>query len=83
MIRTLGVTGCVIGTIPETHHSDVIFPKYVSLQNFNKSFLNLVSRHTSTGMPFRPDALPSFICLIAMLTSANEKVSVSMLGLVS
>ena len=27
--------------------------------------------------------LPSFICLIAMLTSASEKMSVLMLGLVS
>ena len=32
------------------------------------------------GMPFSHGALPSFICLIAMLTSASEKMSVSMLG---
>ena len=34
-------------------------------------------------MPSSPGALPSFIRLIAMLTSAGEKMSVSMLGLVS
>ena len=32
------------------------------------------------GMLSSPGALPSFICLIAMLTSASDKVSVSMLG---
>ena len=54
-----------------------------SLQNFNEYLLNLGSRHTSMGMPSSPGGLPSFICLIAMLTSASENMSVSMLGLVS
>ena len=31
------------------------------------------------GMASSPGTLPSFICLIAMLTSASEKMSVSML----
>ena len=69
--------------IPEIPHSGGLFPKSVLLQNFSKSFLNLDSHHTSMGMPSSPGALPSFICLIAMLTSASEKMSVSMLGLVS
>ena len=54
-------------------------PLRVLLQNFNKCFLNLGSRHTSMGMPPSPGALSSFICLREMLTSASEKVSVSML----
>ena len=32
------------------------------------------------GMLRSPGTLPSFICLITMLTSASEKMSVSMLG---
>ena len=36
-----------------------LFPKYVSLQNFNKSFLNLGSCHTSMEMPSSPGVLPS------------------------
>ena len=55
-----------IGTMPEIPHSGGIFLKYVLLQNFSKSFLNLGSRHTSMGMLFSPGTLPSFICLIAM-----------------
>ena len=40
-----------LGTIPEIPQSGGIFPKYVPLQNFNRYFLNLSSRHTSMGMP--------------------------------
>ena len=31
------------------------------------------SRHTPMGMPSSPEALPSFICLVAMLTSASDE----------
>ena len=55
-----------IGTIPDSPHSGGLFPKNVSLQNLNKYFLNLGSRHTSMRTPSIPAALPSFICLIAM-----------------
>ena len=67
-------------TIPEIPHSGGLFRKYVSLQSINKSFINMGSRHTSKGISSSPWALLSFICLIAMLTSASEKMSVSMLG---
>ena len=69
---------------------DAFIPVVYSLSMFccrtliNLSLIfNLGSGHTSMGMPSSPGALPSFICLIAMLTSASEKMSVSMLGLVS
>ena len=58
-----------------------LFRNYVSLYNFTKSFFNLGSRHTSVGMPSSPGALPSFICLMVLSTSANEEVSVSLLRL--
>ena len=43
--------------------------------------VNLDNRHTSAGMPSSPGVLPSFICLVAVLT-ASEKMSVSVLRLV-
>ena len=48
-----------IGTILVIPCSGGVFPKYVSLQIFNKYFPNLGSRHTSIGMPSSPGALPS------------------------
>ena len=44
-----------IGMVPKIPHSGGLFPD-VSLQNFNKSVLNMGSCHSSVGMPCSPGA---------------------------